>query len=242
MTDVSPSREALLTHTLVRLADTLVEGFDIVDLLTFLAARCVKILDVTAAGLMLPQSNGELNIVASSSEAMHVLEVFEAQTNEGPCPDCYRYGQQVINLDLTTAQGRWPRFAPLALAAGFRSVHAIPMHLRSETIGALNLFRADEGTMDESDINAAQSLADMATIAILHYRTDLDLRALNDQLSSALTSRIVIEQAKGIVSERTGLQMAHAFSLLRSHARNHGRLLADVAREVIAGTLSPESL
>ncbi len=232
----------LLTRTLVQLADTLVEGFDIVDLFTFLTARCVDILDVAAAGLMLTQPNGELGIVASSSEAMHILEAFEAQSHEGPCPDCYRSGQPVVNLDLATAHTRWPRFAPRALAAGFRSVHALPMHLRSEIIGALNLFRTQEGMMDESDMNAAQSLADIASIAVLQYRAELDLRGLNDQLSHALNSRIVIEQAKGIVSERSRIEMAQAFSLLRNYARNHGRRLADVANEIIEGTLSPESL
>ncbi len=236
------SREVVLTRTLVQLADTLVEGFDVVDLFTFLAARCVEILDVAAAGLMLPQTNGTLGIVASSSEAMQILETFEAQSDEGPCPDCYRSGQPIINLDLATAHRRWPRFTPLALAAGFRSVHALPMHVRSETIGALNLFRANEGRMDESDVNAAQSLADIASIAILQYRADLDLRALNDQLSSALNSRVVIEQAKGIVGERSGIEMSEAFTLLRTYARNNGRRLADVAKDVIDGTVRPESL
>jgi GAF domain-containing protein len=241
LTEAHSSREVLLTRTLVKLADTLVEGFDIVDLFTFLADRCVEILDVAAAGLMLPRTNGELGIVASSSEAMHILEAFEAQSNEGPCPDCYRTGQPVVNLDLATAHGRWPRFTPRALVAGFRSVHALPMRLRNDTIGALNLFRTHEGRMSESDVNAAQSLADVASIAILQYRIDIDLRALNDQLSYALNSRIVIEQAKGIVGERSGIDMAQAFTLLRSYARNNGRRLADVARQVIDGTLRPES-
>ena len=242
MTEATSSREVLLTRTLVQLADTLVEGFDIVDLFTFLAARCIEILDVAAAGLMLPQTNGELGIVASSSEAMHILETFEAQSNEGPCLDCYRSGQPIVNLDLATAHSRWPRFTPRALAAGFRSVHALPMHVRSETIGALNLFRDHEGRMDESDVNAAQSLADIASIAILQYRADLDLRALNDQLNFALNSRIVIEQAKGIVGEKCGIEMAQAFSLLRTYARSNGRRLADVARDIIDGALRPESL
>jgi GAF domain-containing protein len=236
------SREALLTRTLVQLADTLVEGFDIVDLFTFLSMRCVEILDVEAAGLMLPESNGELAIVASSSEAMHVLEAFEAQSDEGPCPDCYRSGEPVINVDLTTAYDKWPRFTPRALEAGFRSVHALPMRLRKETIGVLNLFRTHEGRLDEADLNAAQSLADLASIAIVHHRTNLDLRALNDQLTHALNSRIVIEQAKGIIAEHSGVEMVEAFSLLRTYARNNSRLLSDVARDVIDGALHPESL
>ena len=173
---------------------------------------------------------------------MHVLETFEAQSNEGPCLDCYRSGQPIVNLDLTTAHSRWPSFTPLALAAGFRSVHALPMHVRTETIGALYLFRAHEGRMDESDINAAQLSRISPVFAILQYRADLDLRALNDQLDFALNSRIVIEQAKGIVGEKCRIEMAQAFSLLRTYARSNGRRLADVARDIIDGTLRPESL
>ena len=242
MSESLSSREALLTRTLVQLADTLVEGFDIVDLFTFLSMRCVEILDVEAAGLMLPESNGELAIVASSSEAMHVLEAFEAQSDEGPCPDCYRSGEPVINVDLTTAYDKWPRFTPRALEAGFRSVHALPMRLRKETIGVLNLFRTHEGRLDEADLNAAQSLADLASIAIVHHRTNLDLRALNDQLTHALNSRIVIEQAKGMVAERESLNMEQAFYALRNHARNHNLLLVDVAEAVIDGSLAASAL
>jgi GAF domain-containing protein len=242
LTETLSAREVLLTRTLVQLADTLVDDFDISELLTFLANRCVEILDVAAAGLMLPQASGELGVVAASSEAMHILEAFEEQSKEGPCPDCYRSGQPIINLDLATAHSRWPRFTPRALAAGFRSVHALPMHLRDETIGTLNLFRVHEGKMDESDVNAAQALADVATIAILQYRTALDLRVLNDQLSYALNSRVVIEQAKGIIGERSGIQMEQAFSLLRTYARKHNYRLADVARDIVDGTLHPEHL
>src|SRR5437588_3136797 len=139
-------REALLVRTLVELADTLVDDFDVVELLTHLADRCVEVLDVTAAGLMLARpGGGELQVVASSSDAMRVLELFELQAEEGPCPDSYRTGEPVVNQDLATVDGRWPRFAPQALAAGFRSVHALPMRLRGVTIGALNLFRATDG-------------------------------------------------------------------------------------------------
>ena len=236
------TREALLTRTLVQLADTLIADFDVVDLLTLLSDRCVEILDVAAAGLMLAAPSGDLSVVASSSDAMRVLEAFELQSNEGPCPDCYRSGQPIVNLDLAANYDRWGQFAPRALAAGFRSVHALPMHLRDRTIGALNLFRADQGGLEEDDVNTAQALADVATIAILQHRTTLDSQALNDQLNHALNSRIVIEQAKGIVGERAGIDMEQAFSLLRAHARNHNLRLADVARDVISGAIRPESL
>lgn len=234
--------EGLTTQTLVQLADTLVDDFDVVDLLTLLADRCVAILAVSAAGLMLADPNGELRVVASSSDAMRVLETFEVQSDEGPCPDCYRSGRAIVNLEIAEAMARWPHFAPRALEAGFTSVHALPMHLRSRTIGALNLFRAEVGPLTQDDLITAQALADMATIAILQHRVVLDAKALNDQMSHALNSRIVIEQAKGIVGEHLRIDMERSFNQLRAYARSHNLRLADVARDVISGDLRPETL
>ena len=235
-------REALLVRTRVELADTLVDDFDVVELLTLLADRCVEVLDVSAAGLMLARpGGGDLHVVASSSDAMRVLELYELQAEEGPCLDCYRSCEPVLNEDLAATNGRWPRFAPRALAAGFRSVHALPMRLRGQTIGALNLFRTAEGGLEEADVLAAQALADIATIAILQQRAAAEARVLNEQLSGALDTRIVIEQAKGMLSERANLDMEQSFVRLRAHARSHNLRLADVARDVIDGTLSTES-
>jgi GAF domain-containing protein len=236
------SRETLLTRTLVELADTLVADFDVVDLLTLLADRCVDVLDVGAAGLMLAAPDGGLRVMASSSEAMRVLELFEVQTEEGPCLDCFKGGQAVVSADLETAVAQWPRFAPEALAAGFHSVQALPMRLRGSVIGALNLFHVEAGTMRSADIDAAQAFADVATIAILQHRAAMDAQVLNDQLNTALNSRVVIEQAKGMVAERLGLDMDRAFQTLRNHARNHNLRLADVAGDVISGTLATSGL
>jgi GAF domain-containing protein len=235
-------REALLARTLVDLADTLVADFDVVELLTLVADRCVEMLDVGAAGLMLVAPDGDLRVMASSSEAMRVLELFEIQSHEGPCLDCYRTGQPVLNQDLTTANGRWPRFAPEALAAGFRAVHALPMRLRGSVIGALNLFHVTPGEVPTDDVDAAQALADVATIAILQHRASLEAQVLNEQLNHALNSRIVIEQAKGMVAEREGVNMEQAFSRLRHHARNRNLRLVDVANDVIRGTLAASAL
>jgi GAF domain-containing protein len=236
------SREALLARSLVELADTLVADFDVVELLTLLTDRCVDVLDVGAAGLMLVAPDGNLRVMASSSEAMRVLELFELQSQEGPCLDCYRTGEPVLNQNLATVNGRWPRFAAEALAAGFASVHALPMRLRGTVIGALNLFHVHPGEMRPADITAAQAMADVATIAILQHRATLEAQLLNNQLTHALNSRIVIEQAKGMVAERAALDMEHAFSALRSHARNHNLRLVDVAQAVIDGTLAASTL
>ena len=235
-------REATLARALVELADTLVADFDVVELLTLLADRCVDVLDVGAAGLMLAGPDGDLRVMASSSEAMRVLELFELQSREGPCLDCYRTGEPVLNHDLAVGDTRWPRFGPEALAAGFRSVHALPMRLRGTVIGALNLFHVERGEMRRADIEAAQALADVATIAVLQHRAALEAQVVVEQLNAALNSRILIEQAKGMTAERLGLDMERAFSALRSHARNHNLRLVDLARSVIEGRLEAAAL
>jgi GAF domain-containing protein len=230
-------REAMLARTLVELADTLVADFDVVELLTRLADRCVDVLDVGAAGLMLVAPEGDLRVMGSSSEAMRLLELFELQSQEGPCLDCFRTAEPVLNQNLARSGTRWPRFAPEALAAGFRSVHALPMRLRGTVIGALNLFQFATGELRLADVEAAQALADIATIAILQHRAALEAHILNEQLNHALNSRIVIEQAKGMVAERHGLDMEAAFAALRAHARNNNLRLADVAADVIRGAV-----
>ena len=234
--------EALLTRTLVQLADTLVDDFDVVELLTLLTDRCVEVVGASAAGLMLAAPEGDLRVMASSSEAMRLLELFEIQAQEGPCLDCYRTGRPVATPDLARVGGPWPRFAPVALDAGFRAAHAFPMRLRGEVIGALNTFQAATGTLEDADALAAQALADVATIAILQHRAVLHAQVVNDQLNNALNSRVVIEQAKGMLAERAGIDMEQAFSRLRNHARNHNLRLVDVARDVIDGTLTATTL
>ena len=232
----------MLARTLVELADTLVADFDVVELLTLLTDRCVEVLDVGAAGLMLVAPGGDLRVMASSSETMRLLELFELQAQEGPCLDCYRSGLPVANHDLAAASDRWPRFAPEARAAGFESVCALPMRLRGTVIGALNLFHVDPGEMRAADVGAAQALADVATIAVLQHRAALEAHAIHEQLNHALNSRVVIEQAKGMVGEREDLSMEEAFTRLRNHARNHNLRLADLARDVIDGTMRAASL
>ncbi len=234
--------QTLLVRTLVELADSLVDDFDVVDLLTLLSDRCVETLDVASAGVMLANPSGRLQVVASSSDAMRTLELFQLQSDQGPCVDCYRTGEPIVNLDLGGINGRWPSFTPHAIAAGFRSVHSLPMRLRRRTIGALNMFRTDDGSLGADDVTAAQALADVATIAILQHETAGDAQQLNEQLSHALNSRIVIEQAKGKISEADGIDMDQAFQRLRGHARNHNLRLAQLARDIAEGTIPPGSL
>ena len=236
------NREVLLARTFVDLVDTLVDDFDVVELLTLVADRCVEVLDVAAAGLMLVAPEGDLRVVAFSSEAVRVVELFELQAQEGPCLDAYRSGAAIVNQDLTKVGSRWPNFTPVATDAGFKSVHALPMRLRGVIIGALNLFRAEQGDLEESDVVAAQALADVATIAILHHRAASEAQLVNEQLTLALNSRIIIEQAKGVLAERIGLDMDQAFVRLRKYARDHNLRLVDVAHGVVQGTLKAEAL
>lgn len=231
------TRESVLARTMVELADNLVDEFDIVDLLTTLTDRCVEVLDVAAAGIMLTAPNGELQLITASSEAMRIVEVFELQSSEGPCLDSFRTRLPVVNQDLTEAVDRWPRFAPIAVGQGFRAADAIPMRLRGQVIGALNLFRTQTGSLNDDDVLVAQALADIATIAILQNRHKVAAHELNAQLEHALSSRIVIEQAKGVIAERRNITTDEAFTHLRTYARNNNLRLAEVARDTVEGTV-----
>ncbi len=221
------------------MADNLVDDYDVIDLLTGLTDNCVNLLDASAAGVMLASPRDDLRLVASSSEAMRILEVFELQAQEGPCLDAYHTGERVEHVNLEAGAGRWPRFSTAALEAGFRSAFALPLRLREKTIGALNLFHVEVIPMDERDVVVARAFADLATISVLQHRAATESQLLNEQLSAALNSRVVIEQAKGVISERSGLDLAGAFSRLRSYARNHNLRLTDVAQAAIDGRINP---
>lgn len=234
--------QALLVRTLVELADNLVDDFDVVDLLSLLSDRCVAALDVTAAGVMLAGPSGALQVAASSSDTMRTLELFQLQADEGPCVDAYRSGRAVVNVELAAAAGRWPSFAPRATAQGFHSAHSLPMHLRGKTLGALNMLHTQSGPFDDVDVSAAQALADIATIAIVQHQIVADAQTLNNQLSAALNSRVVIEQAKGKIAQATDSDMDQAFRRLRNHARSHNLRLSDLADQVAGGGVDPRSL
>jgi transcriptional regulator with GAF, ATPase, and Fis domain len=236
------TREQRLARTFVDLADSLVDRFDVVDLLTLLTERCVELLDVSAAGLLLGDGTGALRLMAATSEAVELVELFQIQSDEGPCLDCYRTGDLVVVPDLCEATGRWPRFAPVALDGGFHTVHAFPLRLRKDVLGALGLFGASPGGPDAEADEVAQALADVATIALIQHRAIDDTHLLAEQLQVALNSRIAIEQAKGVIAERAGIEMEDAFRLLRRYSRSRQRLLAEVAQEVAEGRLPASAL
>jgi transcriptional regulator with GAF, ATPase, and Fis domain len=236
-------REQRLAETFVELADTLVDDFDVIDFLQVLAARSVELLEVAAAGIMLADQSGSLMTVAASDERARLLELFEIQTDEGPCRDCYRLGAPVVNVNLDGAVERWPQFTPQAIAGGFRSANALPLRLRSQVVGSLNLFHASTGGLGSTQLRLAQALADAATIGILHQRTIRRGEVVAGQLQLALTSRIVIEQAKGVLAERMQISPDDAFEVLRSAARSRNRLLTELARDIASGsadTMQPQ--
>jgi GAF domain-containing protein len=236
------AREELLVETFVTLADTLVDEYDVIDFLQTLAERCVELLDGSEAGIMLADADGRLRHAACSSERMRLVELFELQHEEGPCFDAYSRQTAVVSGSPDDAEARWPRFAPHAREAGFAAVSAVPMRLRTEVIGALNLFSSEPRALGDDDVRVVQALADVATIGILQERAIRDSNALSSQLEVALESRIVIEQAKGIVAEHQRVSVDEAFELLRHFARDHNRLLAETCRQVITGSLRPEAM
>lgn len=227
------ARDGLIGETFVELADTLVEDYDVIEFLQNLAARCVELLGVAEAGIVLADNRGELQLLASSSERMRLIELVELQRHDGPCLECWKERHAIRCDDLETAADRWPHFVPAALEAGFRSAYALPMRLRYEQIGALNLFANRLSGLAEEDEALGQAMADVATIGILQERFARERDALTEQLQVALNSRVILEQAKGILSEQTGLDVDSSFALLRSYARTHNLRLGDVATAVI---------
>ena len=231
-----------LVETFVDLADTLVDDFDVIDFLHVLVERCVELLDVDAAGLLLADQHGHLQLIASSNDQVRLLELFQLQNDQGPCLDAFNTGAQVSNADLT-ADAPWPRFSAAATAAGFAAVDALPMRLRREVVGALNLFRSRPGELNDLTLRTARALADVATIGILQERSIRHHEVLTEQLQTALNSRVIIEQAKGLIAERLSLDMNGAFALLRDYARSRNLKLSAVARAVITGhTATPDLL
>jgi transcriptional regulator with GAF, ATPase, and Fis domain len=239
---VSVTREEQLVEAFVEAADTLVDDFDVIEFLHTLAERCVQLLDVDAAGVMLADQFGQLHATAASTESARLLELFELQADAGPCMDAFRTGVQVVNADLAASRERWPRFAEAARATGFVSVHALPLRLRATIIGALNLFCARAGTLSDADARTGQALADVATIGILAQRGLHQAELLSAQLQQALNSRVTIEQAKGVLAERRGISVDEAFVLLRAYARNHNLRLSDLARQVADGSTTASDL
>ncbi|MEO7352191.1 MAG: GAF and ANTAR domain-containing protein [Marmoricola sp.] len=229
MTTIASDR---LAQVFVEAADTLVDEFDLIEFLQRVTTHTSDLVAARACGLLLADHRGRLQLMAASDEGAEMLELFQVQALEGPCQDCYREGEPMINADLEHAQDRWPRFAPMAVAAGFKSVHAFPMRLRGQVIGALNMFGTQTGLMDDADARVVQALADIATIGLLQERAITRGEVVTEQLQSALNSRIVVEQAKGALAQIHGGTPDDAFTRLRDYCRARGLRLVEVAYSV----------
>jgi transcriptional regulator with GAF, ATPase, and Fis domain len=234
-----PTQDSELAAIFIEMAEVLVDDYDVIDILTKLMDRCIELLGVSAVGVMLLDAEGELRLAASSSEATRVLELFELQGQQGPSFDAFQTGQPVEHENLQLKSGPWPAFSEMAELAGFRSVFALPLRLRDRTIGALSLFGVEETPVDESNVVMARAFADVATISVIQYQEEFEAERLNRQLGSALKSRIVIEQAVGMLAERMGQDIGDALTRLREYAHDHQKLLTDVAQATVDGTLDP---
>jgi hypothetical protein len=236
------TREDLIADTFVGIVDSLVDDFDIIDMLTGLTQGCVDLGLATASGILLADQDAKLRVMAASSERAHLLELFQLQNDEGPCLEAFSTGEPVVHLDLPAAGDRWPRFAPEAVRTGFYTVHAFPLRLRISVIGAMNLFSAERRDIGEPASHLAQALADVASIAILQDQMirQSDLRA--GELQHALDSRVAIEQAKGMLAERANVDMDEAFAMLRAYARSVRRHLTDVAMHLVGGTMAVDEV
>jgi GAF domain-containing protein len=243
MSDVGRGREQLLSRAFVELADTLVDDYDIIDLLDRLVSYSVELLAADAAGILLADSRRTLRVVASSQEEAKVMELLQLQADQGPCMDCFSTGAPVSVPDLADAATRWPVFvAAVAERGAYRSVHALPLRLRGEAIGAMNLFHRQPGSLPDADLAVGQALADVATIGILSERAIRRSETVTEQLQTALNSRVIIEQAKGVLAQHGNLTMVAAFDRLRRYARTHNTRLSEVARKVVETDLSADVL
>ncbi|WP_299035823.1 GAF and ANTAR domain-containing protein [uncultured Pseudokineococcus sp.] len=231
-----------LAEVFVELADTLVDEFDVVDFLQVLTERAVELLGADAAGLMLADQRGGLRLMTSTTQRAGSLEAFEIQSSEGPCMDCFATGAPVVNVDLAGAGERWPAFTAAAAEQGYGAAHALPLRLRGHVVGAMNLFTDAAVRLGEEDVAVGQSMADIATIGLLQQRSLREQTVLSEQLQGALTSRVLVEQAKGVLAERAGVDVGEAFALMRSHARRRGTTLTSIATAVVEGSLDAREL
>jgi hypothetical protein len=226
-------RETRVLGAVVTLVDSLLDDFDVVELLTDLTEQCARLLDVGAAGLLLAGPRQDLHLMAATSKRTHDLEMFQLQADEGPCLDCFTTGQPISAPDLHSEASRWPHFVVAATDAGFVSVHAVPMRAAGIVLGALGLFGTRVGALSEADLLVARTLAHVACVAILQQHSPTPATVI-PPLQAALADRVVVDQATGFVSQRLDVSTEEAFRLLRGYARTHAQHLTDAAHDVIA--------
>ena len=238
---VTETREELTARTFVELADSLVEDFDVIDMLTVLVDRSAEILDATTGGILLADGAGHLRVIAASTEQVELLELFQLQNDQGPCLDSFRSGEVVGIADLRAATP-WPQFAAESVRLGFPSVCAVPLRHRARVLGCLNLFKAEPVGLSDADLGLARALAAVASITMVQDEAARDAAIRQGQLQHALDSRVAIEQAKGMIAERGQVAMDEAFARLRAFARGNNLGLTGVARALVAGTVDVDAV
>ena len=240
--DLAANREQRLVATFIELADTLIEDFDVVELLAVLTERVVELGIAAQAGILLVDESGALRFMAASDERTQLLELFQVQSREGPCQDCFRTGTPVAVAQLEDERERWPQFVPKALATGFAAVHAFPLRLRDTILGAMNVFHNQPGSIDPGSLAVVQAMADVATIGLVQQRELHRAHSVEAQLQHALHSRVTIEQSKGIIFEQASVSMSDAFEMIRSYSRDNNVKLSEAARRIVEGTLDVHDL
>ena len=235
---MTSSRAERVSAAFVKLADTLVADYHVLDLLQTLVEETVDLLDAAAVGLLLVDTHGELHVVASTNEESQLVEILQLQAGAGPCVECFKTGAVVAIDSIDSMQQDWPDFRAAALSQGFHSIHAVPLRVRDRTIGAMGLFGRDAGPLTAEDSAIGQALADVATIGLLHERTTRESTLINDQLQHALDNRVLLEQAKGVISQTCGVEMDEALIMLRRYSHSHDIGLQHLARRILEGSLT----
>jgi GAF domain-containing protein len=228
--------QATFLRTVSAAAADLVRPYDTVTMLENLSERVSEVLALTGSGVSL-ESDGRLAFITALDEQIARVEQVQERTQEGPCVDCFRGGNPVVVPDLEAEGARWAQYADAALQAGLRATAGVPMTLEGRSIGALNLYSSEPREWPDEDVAAAQVLADLATAFLVNASKLRQQEELAAQLAGALESRVLIEQAKGVVSASAHVSVDEAFRRMRSWARNHNLPLPSVAQDVVEGSL-----
>lgn len=205
--EASLSGPADVARTFMEMTTAIADGAETVEVCTRLAHRCVALLPVAAAGILLRDPAGSLQVIGASSPSAHLLDLFQVQNDEGPCLECLASGEAVADVGLADS-GRWPRFSALARQQDFSAVYALPLQSRDVTVGALNLFA--RWPLPEERLVIAQALADIATLSLLHVDARVDSTLLIQRIRLAVESRNTLDQARGMVAERDAASPALA--------------------------------
>lgn len=239
VSDVEPDRQ--LGQAVGEITDALVQDFDVVDVATQVVTSCAELVGADNVGLLVADAAGQLRLLAATSEEAHVIESFQVEGGDGPCLEAFTTGELVSAGSPGEIAGRWPHFARIAQREGIGAVFAAPLTMRGRPIGSLNVFSEAPGELDADARRKVELLAGLATVALTQAERVRDHATTVQQLQTALTSRVAIEQAKGVLIAATGVDVDEAFARLRAYARANRRRLSEVALDVVERRLDAET-